>query len=480
MKTKLLFTALFMGIFAFSSIAQTYELWGITGGSYTAVFYKTDANGDNVEIVYKIPEVTMGKSPKGKLFQADNGKLYGTLSQGGDGNNNGVLFGFDTKDTVYTVLVDFSGKDGNTPDGDVIQAANGKLYGMTRYGGYMYDEYPPGYYSKSQGYGIIFEYDIATSTYKLVWEFNVIDGIEPFGSLIQADDGFLYGMTSGGKSGISYYGTLFKYDIDNDTLIVLHNFEPGTGKVPLGSLMQASNGRLYGMTSKGGSNYGVLFEYNITDSIYTMKHAFNKTNGALPTGSLIEASDGKLYGITDYGGVENIGVLFQYDIDADTLIKKVDFQTSIEGNHPQDCLLEASNGKMYGLTYLGGGDSGAMFEYDPVNNTSTKKFNYGGGFGYPSGGLIEIEGVTVGVKEDAIYKEVKIWPNPTEEMITIDFNENKNVQQVNLLSIDGRLIRKYNQINNRKFNLFIEGESGIYLVEVLSAEKRYVFKVVKK
>ncbi len=479
MKSKLLYTILFLGLFTLNSFAQNYELWGITGGGGTGVLYRTDANGDDVKIVYKIPDVTMGKTPQGKLFQADNGKLYGTLSQGGDNNNCGTLFEYDIKDTTFTVLVDFSGKNGNNPVGDVMQASNGKLYGMTYNGGSMFDEIPPDQYYKSQGYGIIFEYDIATSTYEVKWEFNVIEGYHPLGSLIQADDGFLYGMTSGGKSGISYYGTLFKYDIDNDTLIVLHNFEESTGGNPNGSLIQASNGKLYGMTKKGAGN-GVLFEYNITDSIYTLKHPLSKINGALPTGSLIEATDGNLYGVTDYGGTENVGILFQYNFETDSLTRIVDFRNTIEGKHPQDCLLEGSNGKLYGVTYLGGGDSGAMFEYDPENNTSTKKFNFGGGFGYPGGGLIEVETVAVGVKEEAFYNEVKIWPNPTERMITIDFNDIKNLQQVNLLSIDGRVIQKYNQINNCRFNLFIEGERGIYLVEILTTRERYVFKVMKK
>ena len=469
MKFKLLFTAFLIGFISLNSIAQTHELWGITGGGGTAVFYKTDANGDNVQIVYTIPEVALGKTPKGKLFQADNGKLYGTLSQGGDGNDNlGVLFEYDIKDSVYTVLVDFEGGNGNRPEGDVIQATNGKLYGMTYLGG-------------TSGHGIIFEYDLTTSTYEVVWELNENDGYNPFGSLIQADDDFLYGMTSSGKPGISYFGTLFKYDIANDTLIVLHNFEASTGKVPQGSLIQVSNGKLYGMTKGGGANsYGVIFEYNITDNTYTSKQSFNNTNGAYPTGSLIEAADGNLYGETVYGGTENVGTLFQYNIEADTLIKKVDIRNEIEGKHPQDCLLEASNGKMYGVTYMGGADAGAMFEFDSADNSSIKKFNYAGGFGYPAGGLIEIETVAVGIKEEAFFKNVKIWPNPTEGMITVYFNENKNVQQVNLLSIDGRLIRQYNQINNRQFNLFIEGESGTYLVEVLTASKRYIFKVVKK
>jgi uncharacterized repeat protein (TIGR03803 family) len=48
--------------------------------------------------------------------------------------------------------MDFDGTNGANPSGDLVQASNGKLYGMTYGGG---DNYR----------GIIFSYDRATFTY---------------------------------------------------------------------------------------------------------------------------------------------------------------------------------------------------------------------------------------------------------------------------------------------------------------------------
>ena len=60
------------------------------------------------------------------------------------------------------------------------------------------------------------------------------------------------------------------------------------------------------MTSAGGANNdGVIFQYNLSTSTYTKLIDFTGTSGAAiganPYGSLIQASDGNLYGMT-YAG----------------------------------------------------------------------------------------------------------------------------------------------------------------------------------
>ena len=81
------------------------------------------------------------------------------------------------------------------------------------------------------------------------------------------------------------------------------------------------------MTVNGGTNdYGVLFEYDPIIDVYTKKLDFDGTNkGANPWGSLMQASNGKLYGMTYRGGASNFGVIFEYDPSSDIFIKKLDF-----------------------------------------------------------------------------------------------------------------------------------------------------------
>src|SRR5207244_8199740 len=96
---------------------------------------------------------------------------------------------------------------------------------------------------------------------------GTIEGTHPFGDLMQATNGNLYGMTNVG--GANNDGTLFEYDIDTDSLLMLFDFAEDSGTLPRGSLMQASNGKVYGMTTSGGSNNGgTLFEFDITSNLF--------------------------------------------------------------------------------------------------------------------------------------------------------------------------------------------------------------------
>ena len=71
-----------------------------------------------------------GVNPIGRLALGSDGNLYGGTRSGGT-NNDGVLFRI-TPGGTYTVLHNINGTtDGNGPWGRLVQATNGKLYGVT-------------------------------------------------------------------------------------------------------------------------------------------------------------------------------------------------------------------------------------------------------------------------------------------------------------------------------------------------------------
>ncbi|MFM7853506.1 MAG: choice-of-anchor tandem repeat GloVer-containing protein, partial [Flammeovirgaceae bacterium] len=108
-------------------------------------------------------------------------------------------------------------------------------------------------------------------------------------------------MTSFG--GENNRGIIFKTDGQGNNLVVQHSFSADSDH--LGSnparvhLVEASNGMLYGVTYTGGmNNYGTLFQYNPITGITSKKLDFKgESDGAYPFGSLVEANDGKLYGM---------------------------------------------------------------------------------------------------------------------------------------------------------------------------------------
>jgi uncharacterized repeat protein (TIGR03803 family) len=323
-----------------------------------------------------------GRGPKGTLVQTSDGKFYGVTSLGGSTGYSrregaGVIFSFDPLMLVYTKLWDFgTNNTGNYIAGALIKDQANKLYGMTSEGG-------------SYGAGTIFSFDEVTAVFTKLKDFDFINGANPYGNLLQASDLKFYGMTPSG--GDKDYGVIFSYDPATSAYIKLKDFDNTNGSSPSGSLIQAFNGKLYGMTSGGGgANGGVIFSYDPATSAYTKLIDFDGTNGRGPAGSLTQASDGKLYGMTTGGGRSGNGVIFSFDPSISTYTKLMDFN-GINGKYPLGSLIQVSDGNLYGMTHAGGNnDSGVIFSYNPAALTYTKLKDFNSTNGaYPHGSFIQ-------------------------------------------------------------------------------------------
>ena len=83
------------------------------------------------------------------------------------------------------------------------------------------------------------------------------------------------------------------------------------------------------MTYSGGSHdAGVIFSYNIHSGNFKKLKDFDFTNGSHPYGNLMQASDGKLYGMTSRGGSNDLGVIFSFKPGSSKLTKLVDYDGS--------------------------------------------------------------------------------------------------------------------------------------------------------
>lgn len=235
-------------------------------------------------------------------------------------------------------------------------------------------------------YGSIFSFDPKTNTFTSLQEFNHTNGADPVGKLVQASNGKLYGMTYSGGAGL---GNIFSFDPAVNTITSLKEFNDNDGLVPRGSLVQASNGLLYGMTYMGGSNsFGVIFSFDPETSEYKKLQDLNGENAAFPSGSLMQASDGKLYGMASSGGFG--GTIFSFDPVSNTLTPGKYFNGT-DGQYPLGDLVQAKNGKLYGMTYFGGNNQlGVLFSFDAVENVYVKLLDFNGTNGsHPLGSLMQ-------------------------------------------------------------------------------------------
>ena len=310
---------------------------------------------------------TNGSNPQAGLVMAPNGKLYGMASNGGN-NLQGVLYEFDPVGEVYAKKVDFSyPSSGGSPSGSLVLANNGNMYGLTPFGGTLGD-------------GVLFEYVPGSTSVTVKVNFsNSTSGRNPYGSLVLASDGLLYGMTRYG--GPSDQGVLFSYNPTNGAYASKFTFPvTSNGINPAGSLIQAANGKLYGTTNGGGANTaGTIFEYDIATNVYTKKIDFNSTNGSGPYGDLVQATNGKLYGMTNGGGANSYGVIFEYDPILPSPVVKYDFNIASSGAYPYGNLTETTTGNLFGANSTGGALSGGVyFKYNITGSSFTNIIDLGG------------------------------------------------------------------------------------------------------
>ena len=292
---------------------------------------------------------TDGADSFARLVQATNGDLYGT-TYNGQGIDYGTVFKITPSGTL-TTLHSFCSQtncaDGSGPVAELVQAANGSLYGTTAYGG------------AGGSAGTIFKITPSgtlTTLYSFCSQPYCRDGENPVVGLVQAANGDFYGTTPNG--GANGHGTVFKIT-PAGTLTTLHSFKASTdGAVPSGGLVQAANGDFYGTAvGVGANNFGTVFKITpggTLTTLYRFCSQANCTDGSGPSGGLVQATDGDLYGTTEYGGANGVGTVFRISPGgALTTLYSFCFLTQsgcTDGNEPYTGLVQDTNGDFYGTT----------------------------------------------------------------------------------------------------------------------------------
>jgi len=323
---------------------------------------------------------TNGASPIAALLQGTDGNFYGTTPSGGTSTycgpgGCGTVFKVTpggTLTTIYSFCSLPNCADGAGPWGNLIQSADGDFYGTTMGGGANFD-------------GTVFKLTAGgklSTLYSFGSLANCADGIYPTAGLVQATNGSLYGTTQygGTNGGCTWYGygTVFEFT-PKGKLITLYSFCSESycsdGSWPNTTLVQATDNNLYGTTSWGGGEFsdaGTIFRVTLSGRFTTVHRMRAKTDGATPN-SLIEATDGNLYGTTQ-AGVTNFtegGTAFRLSPDGEFAVLE-NFCLGFCISNPWAGLVQASDGNFYGTTVNGSDlDNGAIFHLTPSGELTT-------------------------------------------------------------------------------------------------------------
>jgi uncharacterized repeat protein (TIGR03803 family) len=333
------------------------------GGINRGTIFRLQPDGSGFTVMRQLSQAD-GQAPYGSPLLLRSGLLMATPTQVGDGQNGTILL-FTQDGNSFTKVHDFNFEDGGFPRGSLTQGKNGSLYGMTFGGGAF-------------GQGSIFSFQPSNGSINRLFSFRndgtLIQGSNPNGSLTVTPDGTLFGMTflGGGQTG----GVLFSIGADGTGYTIRHTFDGTSGRFPYGNLVLAPDGLLYGMTTEGGTaSLGVIFSFDPATNTFSLRHSFDGTNGASPRGSLLRASNGLFYGLTRTGGANDQGTLFSFNPSGNiytVLHSFADADGNRNGANPNGSLAEYADGVLYGLTAAGGAfGHGTVFSFNPATGIFT-------------------------------------------------------------------------------------------------------------
>lgn len=207
-----------------------------------------------------------GWRPSGKLTLVKDQSsgdtfLYGVTEEGGT-NGKGVIFKFNIARLTFEVIASFDDAGIIPPPqrlklghrffydpyartySGLIQATDGNLYGVAKYGG-------------KNDAGRIFKITpTPPHTLTVLYEFEKSNGYPVF-ELVQLKDGNLYGVTQGEAGSLANMGSIFRIKLDGTLFTILHSFFGNANSVggahPSTRLVVGSDGKsLYGGTQSGG------------------------------------------------------------------------------------------------------------------------------------------------------------------------------------------------------------------------------------
>ncbi len=325
-------------------------LWGTTlsgGVNEAGVFFQINPDGSNYRVLADLGPSNTGRFLFGELAQTPDGRLLSTTLAGGP-EQTGTLMACNPLTGELQVLIQFLayGQDAKAPSADLLEGADGFLYGTSAQGGRL-------------GKGTVFRLRKDQTAYQILHHFGEAaeDGESPTAPLVQDGAGTLYGTTAY-RADAAAGGTVFRMQPDGSGYQVLKRFTNRSteGALIVGGLSLTPEGWLLGLTVEGGTfNGGTCFRLRPDGSGFQVLRAFGQgTDGSAPGDGLVSCGDGYWYGILNSKGAFEGGAVFRITADGAYQVLRSFGQTAGDGTLPVGGLLCRDDGYLYGTCAAGG------------------------------------------------------------------------------------------------------------------------------
>lgn len=349
-----------------------------SGDSYNLIKHKINRFDSQLQSGYQVilndpipiysVENTLGLYPN--VFSPTNqmvynNEIYGVFYSGG--LYKGAIYKYNVENKTVSILHYFTSVEGQNPSCTL-------LYNLENNSPVLYGTAPGG---GTYGSGSLYKYSLSNGRFEVLYNFgssgssfglaNRTHGVRPIGGVIKASNGKLYGTTSDGGKSAYPHGVLYSYDIPSKTYSYLAEI---TGSYSNVELIEYS-GSLWGVNEFAGTNgSGSIYKYNLSTNIFTEVASFSGSDGKFPAKKLTLGSDNKFYATTLSSSVAGTGsVLYTFDPATSIITPLVHFKQSDSGSYGSNELYEYS-GKFYGTLRLGGlNASGSVFIYNSSSNS---------------------------------------------------------------------------------------------------------------
>jgi uncharacterized repeat protein (TIGR03803 family) len=249
---------------------KLYSMSAAAGANNCGFIFSYEISTSTMTDLHDFVCDTEGGAPTGApLLQGADGNFYGTNAYGGpNGGSNGETGTFfqyvpgTGKLNVLFTGFNILGSDGDFPTGNLIQATNGLMYGVTSAG------------NGTLSYGTL--YSMSTKgNFDVVFPFSDTSGGQPYQGVYQATDGNLYGTVATGGTGgeTQAAGAIYQFTLagKEDTFYSFPQDSTTGASLPKSNLIQGADGNLYG-TASGPSgenpiNSGVIFKLTFSPAI---------------------------------------------------------------------------------------------------------------------------------------------------------------------------------------------------------------------